>query len=50
MVHMSAPEINEHDIHDVVSVLRSGRLALGSKTEEFEKVWPNISGLSTRLR
>jgi perosamine synthetase len=45
MVHMSAPEINEHDIHDVVSVLRSGRLALGSKTEEFEKSMAEYIGV-----
>ena len=34
---MSAPEMTEDDIAAVVDVLRSGRLALGPKSEEFER-------------
>lgn len=36
LVPMSAPDLDETDIDSVVEVLRSGRLALGSKAEEFE--------------
>lgn len=36
-IPMSAPDITEEDIQAVVQVIRSGRLALGPKTEEFEK-------------
>ena len=35
-VRMSFPDINEDDIRYVVEVLRSGRLALGEKTENLE--------------
>lgn len=34
---MSFPELDETDIHAVVNVLRSGRLALGPQSNEFEK-------------
>jgi len=34
---MSLPELDEADIEAVVRVLRSGRLALGPRTDEFEK-------------
>ena len=36
-VLMSSPEIDESDVEAVVEVLRSGRLSLGPKAEEFEK-------------
>lgn len=35
-VPMSAPDITEEDVQAVAEVVRSGRLALGPKTEEFE--------------
>jgi len=35
-IPMSAPDITEDDIQAVVDVVRSGRLSLGPKTEEFE--------------
>lgn len=34
---MACPDLEESDIQAVLEVLRSGRLALGPKTEEFEK-------------
>jgi perosamine synthetase len=33
---MSAPDIDETDVEVVTEVLRSGRLALGPRVEEFE--------------
>ena len=35
-IPMSAPEIDESDVAAVAAVIRSGRLSLGPKTEEFE--------------
>jgi len=35
-IPMSAPDIIEEDVQAVAEVVRSGRLALGPKTEEFE--------------
>lgn len=41
MIHecipMSSPEITEDDVNAVAEVVRSGHLALGPKTEEFER-------------
>lgn len=36
-IPMSAPDITEDDVQAVAEVVRSGRLALGPKTEEFER-------------
>lgn len=36
-IPMSSPDITEDDIRAVSDVVRSGRLALGPKTEEFER-------------
>ena len=36
-IPMSAPDITEEDVRAVADVVRSGRLALGPKTEEFER-------------
>lgn len=36
-IPMSSPEIEECDVSAVAEVLRSGRLSLGPKTEEFER-------------
>ena len=36
-IPMSSPEIDEGDLAAVAEVLRSGRLSLGPKTEEFER-------------
>ena len=35
-ISMSAPDIDETDVEAVAEVLRSGRLALGPRAEEFE--------------
>ncbi|MBC7220201.1 DegT/DnrJ/EryC1/StrS family aminotransferase [Candidatus Bipolaricaulota bacterium] len=35
---MSAPDISEEDVRAVAEVVRSGRLALGPQTEEFERL------------
>jgi len=37
-IPMSAPDITEEDVHAVADVVRSGRLALGPKTEKFERM------------
>lgn len=37
-IPMSAPDITEEDVQAVAEVVRSGRLALGPKTEEFERL------------
>jgi len=44
-IPMSLPDINEDDIQGVVEVLRSGRLALGPKTEEFERLISEYVGV-----
>lgn len=44
-VPMSAPDITEDDIQAVAEVVRSGRLALGPKTEEFEKAIAEYVGV-----
>jgi len=36
-IPMSAPDLDESDIQEVLEVLRSGRLALGPKAIEFEE-------------
>ncbi|MGV8107854.1 DegT/DnrJ/EryC1/StrS family aminotransferase [Methanospirillum sp.] len=45
-IPMSLPDINEDDIQGVVEVLRSGRLALGPKTEEFERLITEYVGVN----
>jgi perosamine synthetase len=42
---MSAPEIDESDEQAVLEVLRSGRLALGPKAEEFEQAIAEYVGV-----
>lgn len=37
-IPMSSPDITEDDVKAVTEVVRSGRLALGPKTEEFERL------------
>jgi perosamine synthetase len=44
-IHMSLPDIDESDIAGVVEVVRSGRLALGPKTEEFESLIAEYVGV-----
>lgn len=44
-IPMSAPDITEEDVQAVAEVVRSGRLALGPKTEEFEKLIANYVGV-----
>ncbi|HLC70986.1 MAG TPA: DegT/DnrJ/EryC1/StrS family aminotransferase [Candidatus Nanoarchaeia archaeon] len=43
-VPLSKPTIGEEEIKAVTEVLRSGRLSLGPKTEEFEKLFAQIIG------
>jgi perosamine synthetase len=42
---MSAPDITEEDIRAVAAVVRLGRLALGPKTEEFERMIADYVGV-----
>lgn len=44
-ISMSSPGITEEDILAVAEVVRSGRLALGPKTEEFENLIANYVGV-----
>jgi perosamine synthetase len=44
-IPMSSPDLNDLDIDAVVEVLRSGRLALGPKTTEFERLVANYVGV-----
>lgn len=44
-IPMSAPDITEEDVQAVVEVVRSGRLALGPKTEEFERLVADYIGV-----
>ncbi len=45
-IAMSAPDIDESDVAAVVAVLRSGRLALGKKAEEFEQRIAEYAGVA----
>ncbi len=45
-IPMSAPDISEEDVQAVADVVRSGRLALGPKTEEFERLVADYVGTS----
>lgn len=44
-IPMSSAEIDESDVQAVLEVLRSGRLALGPKTEEFERLVAEYVGV-----
>lgn len=44
-IPMSAPDLDESDIQAVVEVLKSGRLALGPKAEEFEMLMAEYVGV-----
>ncbi len=44
-ISMSAPDISEEDVQAVAEVVRSGRLALGPKTEEFERLIAEYVGV-----
>lgn len=44
-IPMSAPDITEEDVQAVAEVVRSGRLALGPKTEEFERLVAEYVGV-----
>ena len=44
-ISLSAPDITEEDIKAVVEVVKSGRLALGPKIEEFEKLMADYIGV-----
>lgn len=45
-IPLSAPDITEPEIQAVVSVLRTSRLSLGSKLEEFEQVVADYTGVA----
>lgn len=45
IIPMSAPDLDESDVAAVLSVLRSGRLALGPKCEEFEEMMADYVGV-----
>ncbi len=45
LIPMSAPDITEEDVQAVAEVVRSGRLALGPKTEEFERLIAEYVGV-----
>jgi perosamine synthetase len=44
-IAMSAPDITEEDVRAVAEVVRSGRLALGPKTEQFEQMMADYVGV-----
>jgi perosamine synthetase len=44
-LQMSFPDIDDSDIEHVIEVIRSGRLALGPKTEEFERLVADYVGV-----
>ena len=44
-ISMSAPDITPEDVEAVAEVVRSGRLALGPKTEEFERLIAEYVGV-----
>ncbi|MGB9757612.1 MAG: DegT/DnrJ/EryC1/StrS family aminotransferase [Candidatus Bipolaricaulaceae bacterium] len=44
-IPMSAPDISEEDVQAVAEVVRSGRLALGPKTEAFEGLIADYIGV-----
>ncbi len=44
-IPMSAPDLDERDYKEVLEVLKSGRLALGPKAEEFEKLMAEYAGV-----
>jgi len=48
-IPMSLPDINDADIQSVVSVIRSGRLALGSQAVEFERLVAEYVGVKYAL-
>ncbi len=43
-IPLSSPDISEAEIEEVVAVLRSSRLSLGSKMEEFEELVSRYAG------
>lgn len=44
-IQMSAPDIDTSDIENVLRVVRSGRLALGSQTDQFEEMLAGYLGV-----
>lgn len=43
-IQMSGPDLDEHDVEAVVSVLRSGTLGLGPQAREFERGLAEVAG------
>ncbi len=48
-IPMSAPDLDENDYQAVLEVLKSGRLALGPKAEEFEKLMAEYIGVKNSI-
>lgn len=44
-IPMSAPDLDENDIQEVINVLKSGRLALGPRMIEFEELMKQYIGV-----
>ena len=44
-IPLSAPDVSEADIDAVVSVLRTARLSIGPKMEEFERAVADYAGV-----
>ncbi|MDN5338233.1 MAG: perosamine synthetase [Thermotogaceae bacterium] len=44
-VPLSSPEISQDDIEEVLGVLKSGRLSIGPKIEEFERLVAEYTGV-----
>ena len=45
MIHISKPDIGPAEEEAVLEVLRSGMLAMGKKTAEFEAAWAEYCGV-----
>jgi dTDP-4-amino-4,6-dideoxygalactose transaminase len=45
MIHLSKPEIGQAEEASVLDVLRSGMLAMGSRTRELEEAWADYCGV-----
>ncbi len=48
VIHISKPDIGPAEEEAVLEVLRSGMLAMGRKTAEFESAWAEYCGVKTR--
>jgi dTDP-4-amino-4,6-dideoxygalactose transaminase len=44
-IPLSRPDVGEAEISSIVDVLRSGRLSIGPKVEEFERMLADYTGV-----